>query len=167
MWPKVHKHLITITSLGLPLLLLTIAVTSLPTAKGLSHSGIPQNITCKSNTDCQAINGSICQDSICACPEDKPAFVNVTINATVSEGYCLDSWNTTGANCSFSEQCDYDHGLCANDVCACERRFTSSDEGVCQPVKKSDLIPIAVGAALAAIVLLTLGAYFWMSRKKK
>ncbi|GFQ82963.1 EB domain-containing protein [Trichonephila clavata] len=104
------------------------------------------------------------------CPEDTTAtltvptvFLNLTTRNDTS--YCLPTANLTD-RCSFSVQCQYDHGLCLDGRCICDERYFEL-EGRCEKEEKSHLIPIIVGSAIGGTIALTLITYCWMSRNKK
>ncbi|GFU07396.1 EB domain-containing protein [Nephila pilipes] len=124
---------------------------------------IMQNITCTTMTDCTHINGSICSDELCTCPYTTPIFVNSIVN---NEGYCLPSLNLTEGNCSFNQQCNYDHGFCMNGKCTCAEKYHEV-YGVCQKEEKSALIPIIAGSVIGATIVITLISYYCMSRRRE
>ncbi|XP_042902672.1 uncharacterized protein [Parasteatoda tepidariorum] len=119
------------------------------------------NVTCDTINDCSAYNGSICNSfGLCDCPQDKSIFVNLTL-----QGYCLESFNLTGSNCTFDQQCFYSQGACREQICLCNDEFEAVD-GSCIK-KKNIIIPIAVACVIAISLISTLCVYFWMSRKQK
>ncbi|KAG8180792.1 hypothetical protein JTE90_012971 [Oedothorax gibbosus] len=123
-----------------------------------------QNTTCSSLKDCAAVaNGSICENSLCICPDTQPIFVNVTADG----GYCLESLNLTQKNCSYNQQCNYNHGACVDGTCACEKRYVAHDDGNCGEMKKNPIYPIAVGIVIGVAIIITLIIYCVMSRKKE
>ncbi|GIX72287.1 EB domain-containing protein [Caerostris extrusa] len=124
-----------------------------------------ENINCTTETDCTSkINGSICLQDLCKCPETAPIFVNAT--ARFSTSFCLPSFNLTEKNCTFSQQCNYDNGACLKETCLCAERFLVKIKHA-RLAKKTALIPIIIGSILAVSILGTLLAYFIMSRKKE
>ncbi|KAF8766808.1 uncharacterized protein LOC129966547 [Argiope bruennichi] len=122
------------------------------------------NITCTTITDCTSrINGSLCTNGYCNCPEDMPVFVNAT--AKFDASYCLPALNLTEKNCTFSQQCRYDNALCFKQTCLCAEKYIPVD-GNCKLEERTAMIPIIVGSVIGAAIVFTLISYFIMSRKK-
>ncbi|GIY08570.1 EB domain-containing protein [Caerostris darwini] len=136
-------------------------------ATGASNEGgsTLENINCTTEANCTSrINGSICLENVCKCPETAPIFVDAT--ARFSTSFCLPSFNLTEKNCTFSQQCNYDNGACLKGTCLCAERFLVKNQ-TCTPNEKTALIPIIIGSLLGVSILGTLLAYFIMSRKKE
>ncbi|GBN29657.1 hypothetical protein AVEN_127077-1 [Araneus ventricosus] len=122
------------------------------------------NITCQAITDCTpSINGSICANGFCDCPEEMPIFVNAMVKFNMS--YCLPALNLTQMNCSFNQQCNYENSECLQETCKCAEKFIPVD-GKCKLEERTAMIPIIVGSIIAAAIIFTLVSYFIMSRRK-
>lgn len=120
------------------------------------------SIKCEKDSDCRIskTNGTCDKQGWCACAEETPVFVKDVHS-------CVKAFNFTVRGCEYKEQCQFsiENSDCKKNECVClENHDLDIENPKCVERGPKPLVPIIVGCALGATILLTLVIYFIRNR---